>query len=269
MPDRISFMGANYVARFVNYHMTAGWSEGSTATEAYYQPVETFAARFAELLRDVRALGFTMLDIWTAQLNWAWATPEHVQIANQLLAQEQMQVASLAGDFGRTPEELAAACRVAVALGTTTLGGFSALAATDRPSTVAILKEHGVRLGLENHPEKNGSEMLTRIGDGSDGAIGTAVDTGWYATHGYDAVQAIRELAPHIVHIHLKDILAPGAHATCRYGQGCVDIPGCVAALEASGYQGLYSIEHEPELFDPGADCQAMLPMLRTWLATE
>jgi L-ribulose-5-phosphate 3-epimerase len=109
--------------------------------------------------------------------------------------------------------------------------------------------------------------MLAHLDETGDGVIGTTVDTGWYATHGYDVVRAIRELAPHILHIHLKDILAPGAHDTCRYGEGCVDIPGCVAALEASGYQGFYSIEHEPELFDPTADCQAMLPMLRSWLA--
>lgn len=267
MPDRISFMGANYVARFVNYHMTAGWGEGNHATEAHYRPLETFAERFGELVRGIRALGFQTLDIWTAQLNWAWATPEHVEIARQVLAREQMQVASLAGYFGSTPDELAAACRLAVALGTTTLGGSSSLALTDRSTTIALLKEHGVRLGLENHPEKSAAEMLAHLDETGDGVIGTAVDTGWYATHGYDVVQAIRELAPHILHIHLKDILAPGAHDTCRYGQGCVDIPGCVAALEASGYQGFYSIEHEPELFDPTEDCQAMLPMLRSWLA--
>jgi hypothetical protein len=109
MPDRISFMGANYVARFVNYHMTAGWSEGNDATEAHYRPVASFAERFGELVRGIRALGFQTLDIWTAQLNWAWATPEHVEIARQVLAEEHMQVASLAGGFGSTSEDLTAA----------------------------------------------------------------------------------------------------------------------------------------------------------------
>lgn len=266
MADRISFMGANYVARFVNYHMTAGWSEGNDATEAYYRPLETFGARFAELLQGIRALGFTTLDVWTAQLNWAWASEEHLRLARQLLEQQGMQVASLAGSFGSTRAEFASACRVAVALGTRVLGGSTSLVTSDRASTIAILKEHDLRLGLENHPEKSAAEMLEKLGDDGAGTLGTAIDTGWYATHGYDAVRAVRELAPHVMHIHLKDILAPGAHETCRYGQGCVDIPGCVAALKASGYTGYYSIEHEPELFDPSADCQAMLPMLRAWL---
>ena len=41
MSDRISFMGANYVARFVSYHMTTDWDEGNAATETYYRPIQT------------------------------------------------------------------------------------------------------------------------------------------------------------------------------------------------------------------------------------
>jgi len=267
-PSEISFMGANYVAQFVGYHMTGGWAEGDTATNQHFQPLETFAEHFNTLLEDVQVLGFRSLDIWTAQLNWEWATPEHLHIASQLLAQHAMPVTSLAGYFGRTREEFEAACRVAVAVGTTILGGSTDLPKADRPLAVAILKNYGLRLGIENHPnEKTAHDMQVKIGDGGDGTIGTTIDTGWYATNGYNPARAIEELFPSLVHVHLKDILAPGAHETCRYGQGCVDIPGCVATLKRLGYHGAYSIEHEPELFDPTEDCQAMLPMLQQWLA--
>lgn len=265
--ERISFMGANYVARFVGYRMTKGWGEGDATNNAYYRPLETFAERFEELLLGIRAMGFSVMDIWMAQLNWSWATAEHLQIAAQLLTQHNMRVASLAGYFGSTRAELESACRLANAVGTTILGGSTSLLYSDRASTVAILKEYGVQLGLENHPEQTAAEMLAKIGDGGEGTIGTAIDTGWYATHGYDAVRAIQELYPHIVYVHLKDILAPGAHETCRYGQGCVDIAQCVATLRALGYAGTYSVEHEPEQFDPTPDCQAMLAMLQNWLA--
>lgn len=265
--NAISFMGANYVARQVGYHMTGGWSEGDNATNAYYQPIETFAQRFDTLLQDIHALGFTHLDIWNAQLHWSWATSEHLRIARQLLDTHQMHVTSLAGSFGTTSADLARACQVARAIGTTILGGIYPLLATDRPSAISVLKEYGMQLGIENHPEKNAQELLDRLGDEGEGTIGTAIDTGWFGTHSYDAVRAIKELAPFIIHIHLKDVRAPGAHETCRYGEGCVDIPGCVAALRQIGYTGAYSIEHEPELFDPGEDCQAMLPMLQSWLA--
>ena len=258
-------MGANYVARFVNYHMTGGWDEGDRATNEYYRPIDTFAERFDALLQDVRAMGFAAIDIWMAQLNWSWATAEHLTIATQLLTQNKLRVTSLAGYFGATRADLEASCRLAVALGAPILGGSTSLLYADRPSTIAILKDYGIQLGIENHPEKTASEMLAKIGNGADGTIGTAIDTGWYATHGYDAVQAIKELYPHIVLVHLKDILKQGEHETCRYGRGCVDIAGCVKTLQELGYSGTYSIEHEPEDFDPTEDCVAMRSMLQNW----
>ncbi|HEX4208375.1 MAG TPA: sugar phosphate isomerase/epimerase family protein [Ktedonobacteraceae bacterium] len=263
----ISFMGANYVAREVGYHMTGGWGEGDSASNAYFQPIETFAQRFDQLLGQIRSLGFRALDLWMAHLNWQWATSEHITIATQLLTKHQLTVTSLAGFFGSTREEFEATCRIATAVGTNILGGGTALLESDRPTTVATLKHYGVKLALENHPqEKTARDMLSKIGDGADGSIGTAIDTGWYATNGYDAVRAIEELAGSIIHVHLKDVLAPGAHETCRYGRGCVDIPSCIQALRHIGYDGAYSIEHEPELFDPSEDCVAMLAQLHAWL---
>jgi L-ribulose-5-phosphate 3-epimerase len=264
---RISFMGANYVAQQVGYHMAQGWGEGDSSTNAYFRPIETFAQRFEALLLAIRGMGFSLMDLWMAQLNWSWATPEHVTVARDLLQRYDVRIVSLAGYFGTTKSEFEAACSLARDLDVSILGGSTGLLADDRASTVAILKQYGVRLGIENHPaEKTAQDMLDLIGDGGDGFIGTAVDTGWYATNGYDAVRAIEELYPHLVYVHLKDVLAPGAHDTCRYGQGCVDIPKCVETLERLGYQGVYSIEHEPEHFDPTEDCIAMREMLLKWL---
>ncbi len=136
----------------------------------------------------------------------------------------------------------------------------------DRAFVVAALHKHNLRLGLENHPEKTPEEMLAKIGDGGDGRIGTTVDTGWYGTQGYDAAEAIARLGNHVLYVHLKDVLAPGAHDTCRYGHGIVPIEECVRTLREIGYNGGISVEHEPEHADPSADCKAGLHMLRTWL---
>ena len=38
--------------------------------------------------------------------------------------------------------------------------------------------------------------------------IGATVDTGWWATQGYDPARAIEELGEHVVHVHLKDVRA-------------------------------------------------------------
>jgi sugar phosphate isomerase/epimerase len=266
--NRISFITANYVAREIGFNMTGGWGQGDRATNEYFRPIETFAARFDKLLGDIRALGFEAVDIWNAHLNWAWATEDHLSIARESLQKHNLQVTSLAGGFGATRDEFAAACRVAVALGTTILGGSTSLLRTDREATVATLKEHGVRLGIENHPgEKIPRDVLDQIGDGADGTIGTAVDTGWWGTQGYDAAQAIEELGPHIFVVHLKDVLAAGAHETCRFGQGIVPIEQCVRVLQQMGYAGSYGVEHEPEHFDPSEDCRAMRGMLEGWLS--
>jgi L-ribulose-5-phosphate 3-epimerase len=147
------------------------------------------------------------------------------------------------------------------------LGGSTAALDENRTEVFGALRRYGLRLGLENRPEKTPAEMLARIGDGDEGIIGTTVDTGWYGSQGYDAAQAINALGPHILHVHLKDVLAPGAHDSCRYGRGVVPVRACVAALKRAGYRGPISVEHEPERFDPTEDVVANLSMLREWLA--
>lgn len=268
MNNQISFISANFVARQLGYHMTEGWMQGDNATNDFFRPIETFAARFDGMLAEVAAMGFSAIDIWLAHLHWRWATAEHIAIARDLLAKHSLVVTSLAGGFGATRDEFEAACKLATALGTDVLGGSSPFAAAERATAVAILKDTGVKLALENHPaEKTVADMLAKIGDGGDGTIGTAVDTGWWGTQGVDAAQAIRELAPHVIHVHLKDVLAPGGHVTCRYGEGCVPIEACVQTLAALGYAGDIGVEHEPDDFDPTADCIANHRMLEGWLA--
>ena len=268
--NMISFMSANYVARQLGFNMTGGWGQGDRATNDYYRPVETFAERFDELLRQVRALGFDAMDIWTAHLHWSWATEEHIRAARQLLDRHGLRVTSLAAGFGATREEFESACRLAVAMGTDILAGSSQYAAEDRRGAVAILKDYGVKLALENHPaEKTPADMLAKIGDGGDGTIGTAVDTGWWGTHGYDAARAIEELGQHVLIVHLKDVRAAGAHHTCPFGEGVVPIEACVRVLQRGGYRGAYSIEHEPDDYDPGDEVSRMRLMLQGWLARQ
>ena len=97
-----------------------------------------------------------------------------------------------------------------------------------------MLREHGVTLAIENHPERTPQEVLDKIEQG-DGTLAATVDTGWWGTQGYDAVQAIEELGSHVRHVHLKDVRAVGEpHDTCRWGEGVVDIEGCVRALLAA-----------------------------------
>lgn len=267
MTQTLSFMSANFVARTLDYHMTRGWGEGDGATQAHFRPPETFGARFEEVLRDVRALGFGAMDLWTGHLNPEWATDVYVATARDLLRQYSLSVPSLAGWFGSSPDEFEATCKLASALNIPVLGGSTSGLEKDRPFVVETLERYNLKLGLENHPEKTPEEMLEKVGDTGGGRIGTAVDTGWYATQGYDAAQAIEALGAHVFHVHLKDVKEVGAHETCRLGEGIVPIERCLEAINRIGYMGPIAIEHEPELFDPSEDVRASLALVRDWLA--
>lgn len=263
----ISFMTANFVARELDWDM-ASWDAGDRSVRDAFRPIETFQERFAAVCDEARGLGFTAIDLWDAHLSAQWATAEHIATAVDVLGERGLTVASLAGWFGSDPEQMARTCRIAVAVGAPVLGGGSTLLREDRGALVRLLETHDLRFGIENHPERAPDEMLAQIGDGSGGRIGTTVDTGWYGTHGYDAARAIRELGPHVVHVHLKDVRHAGTpHETCGYGDGVVPLAACVAALREIGYAGAISVEHEPDHADPRPEIRAARELLEDWLA--
>jgi L-ribulose-5-phosphate 3-epimerase len=265
-PFALSFMSANYVAKELGYGAADEWGPFDAATNAAFEPLDTFAARFDNLLATITGSGFDTIDLWFAHLNWRWATPEHIALARESLARREVRVVSLAGSVGATTEELAAACRLASELDVDLIAGVGEIVDWDREGAADVLREHGVRFGLENHPEKTPQDVLDAIGDDAD-VLGAAVDTGWWATQSYDSVAAIGELSERLFHVHLKDVEVPGTHVTCMHGEGCANIAGCVDKLLELGYSGPVSIEHEPYDRDPTAECVRMLARIREQLA--
>src|SRR5690606_8294729 len=80
--------------------MTEGWSQGDEATSRHFRPPATFRERFEAVVRDVAALGFRAMDVWTAHLSPRWATPEHLVAARDVLDHHGLSVPSIAGSFG-------------------------------------------------------------------------------------------------------------------------------------------------------------------------
>ncbi len=264
-PFQLSFMSANYVARELGYGSTTEWGALDAATNAAFEPLETFATRFDDLLATIAGIGFDEIDLWFGHLNWRWATSDHVTLAREAVTRRDIRIVSLAGSIGRTTADVAAACQLANDLGVDLIAGVAPVLQFDRDGTAAVLAAYGVRFGLENHPERTPTEVLAAIGD-SD-VLGAAVDTGWWATHGYDPAAAIGELAHRLFHVHLKDVEAPGTHLTCMHGEGCADIARCIEKLLAIGYTGPVSIEHHPFDRDPTDECARMLTLIRERLA--
>src|SRR5581483_11235693 len=152
------------------------------------------------LLDEVRALGFDTVDVWGAHLGTEWATAEHLAIAREELERAGLAVATYATWVG--PSNVERACEIARALGTSVIGGgFSG----EPEALVPVLRAHGVKLAVENHPERTPAKVLAKVERG-DGQLAATVDTGWWGTQGYDAARAIRELGDHVAHVHLKDV---------------------------------------------------------------
>jgi L-ribulose-5-phosphate 3-epimerase len=249
-------MSANYVAREAGFAMH-GWGQGDRTTNEAFSA--DFEAKFGGLLRSVRELGFDTIDVWGAHLNVDWATDEHVATARRLLDEHALAVGSYQVWVG--PRNLERACDIATALGSPSLSGN---VPTDDPRLESLLADRGLRFAFENHPERTPAEVLGKLPP----FAGVCVDTGWFGTQGYPAPQAIEELGDRVFHVHLKDVLALGEpHETCRWGDGIVDIEGCVRALQRIGYDGTIVVEHEPETFDPSDDVRAMRAQLEAWLA--
>jgi sugar phosphate isomerase/epimerase len=124
------------------------------------------------------------------------------------------------------------------------LRGLSPEAATE------LCRRTGIKFNLENHPEKNVAEILRAIGGGTE-CLGVCVDTGWLGTQGASAPAVIRELGSLVRHVHVKDVQRAGGHETCRLGDGAVNIPAALDALQAINYSGWYSWEDEPEDRNP------------------
>lgn len=272
----ITFITANFVALPLGFRMRS-WDDGAKATADLLRDPDRYALRFGALLDRIVEFGFTDVDLWTGHLDPDWATPRHLETAATLLRERSLRVHTLVGHFGSTVEALPALGSVARAVGCDLLSGGHELLGRENDRLADGLREAGLRLAFENHPETSARAMLGRIGEGNDDVLGIAFDTGWAGSQGFDAVEAVSELAPRLWHVHLKDVLPPRPsasgyqlidlrHETCALGDGIVHPGRVVERLVQLGFSSPIGIEHEPETHDPTEEIRTSLARLQTWL---
>lgn len=97
--------------------------------------------------------------------------------------------------------------------------------------------------------------------------VGLCLDTGHWHYAGGDAVQCIRDFGPRVRYLHFKDCSgtiaqrcreqkkdyfeAVSAGVFCPLGEGEVDFPAVVAAMQARGYDGWAIVEQDILTDDP------------------
>ncbi len=274
--NTLSFVSANFVSRYTGNNMTGGWYQGVVTTDEHFRPIETFPERFDALMAEIRALGFSAVDLWASHLNFEWVTDRHVEAAREALTGHGLTVTSFVGGHCDTEEELHATARLMQGVNCRLWSGGLSFLASNRPRAVELLRQYDLRLAVENHPEKSAAELLARMGEGDEDVVGACVDTGWFGTQECDAAKAMHELKGRVFHIHLKDVKARRAertgyeltdmgHECCRLGTGIVPVEQAVKIAVQDGFDGPISIEQEPELYDPSEDVRASLQLVKSW----
>jgi sugar phosphate isomerase/epimerase len=116
----------------------------------------------------------------------------------------------------------------------------------------ARLTAEGLTFGIHNHFFKQkfayeSPEDILRVLPGLSNTVGASLDVGHIASCGYDTVDAVRKLAPHLKMVHLKDVQASGGEVNVLLGKGIARIPEVMSELHKVNYGGLVAIEYEHE----------------------
>lgn len=276
----IGFITANYVARPLGYHMKRGFGEGYGATMDLFRNVDRFAERFDDLIGGIKEMGFEAIDLWCGHLEPSWTTARHLEIARSVVDHYGLPVTTYAFHGGGDETHFRTIARIMQALDCRVISGNHLMLVADRSRLVRLLRESGLKLAYENHPESSVEEILQKIGEGDEDVIGVAIDTGWCGSQGMDTVDAIRRLKERLWHIHLKDVKAPRSektgyelidkrHETCTLGEGIVPVKSALITALEQDFNGPVCIEHEPELYDPTDECRLSLERVREWLSVE
>lgn len=259
---RLSYVTANLIGQPFGFNGDTDWGKLDAAMIE-----ETTPETFREICRNVKGMGFEGIEIYTGHCSYLKRDLDYAKAIAEVCGEEGLSVVGYAGGFGQpkgTREDFKRTFAICKALGATLMTGGIAGPA-DWSLCAEILRDEGLVIAYENHPEKNADEILAKIAPYKD-VIKVGLDTGNLTSKGGDALAAARKLLPHIVHLHLKDVRAVGGHDTLALGKGVAKVKEALLYLVANGYTGWASIEHEPFDRSPDPEVTESLKTVRAWL---
>jgi L-ribulose-5-phosphate 3-epimerase len=151
--------------------------------------------------------------------------------------------------------------------------GVSDVVAADRlvsgcAKVVAAADEAGVRLGFEPEPgmfteDLDGYDrLLERLG--RPACFGLTLDIGHCRCLEREPVpDCVRRAGPRLVNVQIDD-MRRGVHEHLEFGEGEIDFPPVLAALDEAGYRGLVAVELPRHSHAAPDVCRRSLDFLRT-----
>jgi len=116
---------------------------------------------------------------------------------------------------------------------------------------VAVAKDHGVKLAIENHIDFTSDEIVQLLDEVDSDHFGVNFDTANFARLLDDPVKGMRKLAPRVFATHIKDLkVNPQASvddwfffSSTPVGDGFVDNLALARLLKEAGYTGFLAVE--------------------------
>lgn len=112
-----------------------------------------------------------------------------------------------------------------------------------------LSKEYDIKVCFHNHPRPtplwNPDTVLKAI-EGRHANIGYCADIGHWASSGFDPLDVIKKIAPHVRSFHMKDRTSiTGPTHDDIFGKGMINISAILDEVRKHGFKGNVSIEYE------------------------
>lgn len=124
------------------------------------------------------------------------------------------------------------------------------------PLAQKLAEEYDVWCGIHNHGGYHwlgNSEILGHIFKNSGPRLGLFLDTAWALAALQNPVEMVKKFGDRLYGIHLKDFIFDrmGKPSDVIVGEGGLDLPAFVRAVEDAGFKGSCTLEYEAEPENP------------------
>jgi sugar phosphate isomerase/epimerase len=211
-----------------------------------------------EMIEDLRALKIQHIELSSPAYFLPGVKLDAVPRLGTKLARAGITAGSyFCGDI-KTEADVDLTVQVARGLGANHVSGSAvgdALKIIDKR-----FSSEGLKFGIHNHwfrgrrfQYESPEDILKALEDLSP-TMGVTLDAGHMASCGYDPVEALHKLWPHLQLVHLKDVERAGDDKNVILGTGIAKSKDVIETLKKRGFTGLVAIEYEAEPQNPQPD---------------